>query len=85
MDLPDSKQQLLHQLRHERSEWERLLAAIGNHRLKLPCVTDRWTMKDTIAHLTTWWRREIAWLAAAKRGERPEDHPPQSAVAVINE
>jgi hypothetical protein len=85
MELPNSKQQLLDQLRHERSEWERLLASIGNNHLELPVVTDQWTMKDTIAHLTTWWRREIARLVAAKRGERPADHPSQSEVAVINE
>src|SRR5215216_1902438 len=85
MEVPTSKQQLLEQLQQERSEWESLLAKIGNHRLELPGVTDRWTMKDTIAHLTTWWRREVARLAAVQRGERPPDHPPQSEVAVINE
>jgi hypothetical protein len=42
-------------------------------------------MKDTIAHLTTWSRREVACLAAGQRGERPPDHPPQSEVAVINQ
>src|SRR5215216_6003714 len=85
MEVPTSKQQLLEQLQQERSEWESLLAKIGNHRLELPGVTDRWTMKDTIAHLTTWWRREVARLAAVQRGERPPDHPPQSDVAVINQ
>jgi hypothetical protein len=85
MELPASKQQLLDQLRHERSEWESLLARIGTHRLELAGVTDQWTMKDTIAHLTTWWRREVGRLAAVQRGERPADHPSQSNVAVINE
>lgn len=85
MELPTSKQQLLDQLRQERSEWDALLARIGNNRLDLPGVTDQWTIKDTIAHLTTWWRREVAKLAAAQRGERPPDHPLQLEVAVINE
>ncbi|MDP9311035.1 MAG: ClbS/DfsB family four-helix bundle protein [Chloroflexota bacterium] len=38
-----------------------------------------------MAHLTTWWRRETARLAAAQRGERPSEHPPQREVAVINQ
>ena len=83
MELPTSKQQLLAQLRHERSEWQALLAQMGNHRLELPGVTDQWTLKDTIAHLTTWWRREVARLAAVQRGKGPADHPPQSEVTVI--
>lgn len=85
MELPTNKQQLLDQLRQERSEWENLLARIRNDRLELPGVTDRWTIKDTIAHLTTWWRREVARLAAVKRGEHPPDHPPHSEVTIINE
>ncbi len=48
-------------------------------------VTDQWTMKDTIAHLTTWWRREVGRLAALQRRERPLDHPPQSQVPIINQ
>ncbi len=41
--------------------------------------------KDTIAHLTTWWRREVGRLASMQRGERPIDHPSQADVAVINQ
>jgi len=85
MEMSTSKPQLLEQLQQERHEWESLLAMIGTQRLELAGVTNGWTMKDTIAHLTTWWRREIARLAAVRRGERPPDHPPQSEVAVINE
>lgn len=85
MELPSSKQQLLDQLRHERIEWKGLLAKIGETRLELVGVTDRWTMKDTIAHLTTWWRREVARVAAVQRGDHPPAHPPQSEVTVINE
>jgi hypothetical protein len=48
-------------------------------------VTGEWTMKDTVAHLTTWWRRGVACLAAVQRGEQPPEHPPQSEVAVINQ
>jgi hypothetical protein len=80
-----TKQQLLDQLARERRLWEALLAEIGPARMELPGVTGDWTMKDTIAHITTWWRREVARLAAAQRDERPPDHPPQSEVKVINQ
>jgi hypothetical protein len=85
MSVATTRQQLLDQLQQEREQWEGLLAEIGLERMEAPGVTDDWTMKDTIAHMTTWWRREVALLAAAQRGERPPDHPPQSQVPIINE
>jgi hypothetical protein len=85
MPVPTTKQLLLEQFGAERARWEALLTEIGAERMEQPGVTGGWTMKDTIAHLTTWWRREVARLAAAKRGERPPDHPPQSDVAIINQ
>jgi len=85
MPVPTTKQQLIDQLRHERSGWEALLAEIGAARMEMPGVTGDWTMKDTLAHLTTWWRREVARAEAVRRNERPPDHPPQSDVAVINQ
>jgi hypothetical protein len=85
MPEPTTKQQLLEQFQHELALWEELLNVIGPERMEMPGVTGDWTMKDTIAHLTTWWRRELALLASAQRGERPPDHPPQSQVPIINE
>jgi len=83
--MPTTKQELIEQIQHERAAWETLLAEIGLERMEIPGVTGDWTMKDTIVHLTTWWRREIARAAAARRDERPPDHPPQSDVQVINQ
>ena len=80
-----TKEQLLSQIKQERTDWEALLAEIGVERMEIPGVTGDWTMKDTIAHLTTWWRREIARAEAVRRDECPPDHPPQSDVAIINQ
>jgi len=85
MSVPTTKQQLLDQVQQERAHWEGLLAEIGLERMEVPGVTGDWTLKDTIAHMTTWWRREVALLASVQRGERPPDHPPQSQVPLINE
>jgi hypothetical protein len=80
-----TKQQLLDQLQQERQQWEGLLAEVGMQRMETPGVAGEWTMKDTIAHMVTWWRREVALLAAVQRDEQPPDHPPQSQVPIINE
>lgn len=85
MQTPTTKTALLAQLQQERQAWEALLAEIGQERMETPGVTGDWTMKDTLVHLTNWWRREVARLEAARRGERPPDHPPQFDVAVINQ
>jgi hypothetical protein len=85
MSVQTMKQQLLEQVQQEREQWEGLLAEIGLERLEIPGVTGDWTMKDTINHMTTWWRREVALLASVQRGERPPEHPPQSQVPIINE
>jgi hypothetical protein len=85
MPVPTTKQQLLDQVQQEWGLWEALLAEIGPERMEVPGVTGDWTMKDTIAHLITWWRREVALLASVQRNERPPDHPPQSQVPIINE
>src|SRR4028118_1524376 len=85
MTIAMTKQQLLDRVREERAAWEALLMTVGEHRMDIPGAMGDWTFKDTVAHLTTWWRRETALLAAAQRGERPSEHPPQHDVAVINQ
>jgi hypothetical protein len=85
MSAPTTKQRLLDQIQQEREQWESLLNEIGLERMEIPGVTGDWTMKDTIAHLITWWRRAVSLLAAAQRDEHPPDHPPQSQVPIINE
>jgi hypothetical protein len=79
-----TKEQLLERLQTERQQWETLLHAIGTECMTQPGVTDTWTCKDAIAHLTTWWRREVAGLENVRRGEPPQPHPSQQDVQVIN-
>ena len=65
----ETKTQLLEQLQQERTRWEALLAEVGQARMELPHSLDDWTFKDTVVHLTTWWRRNVAILADVRRGE----------------
>jgi hypothetical protein len=80
-----TKQQLLEHVRAEQTQWETLLRDIGEERMQLPGVTDEWRVQDVIAHLTTWWRRDVAGLENVRRGEQPEPHPSQQDVQVIND
>jgi len=84
MRAAQTKQQLIERIDEEHARWEALLKEVRPDCLEIPGVTGQWTMKDTIAHLTTWWRREVGRLASMQRGERPIDHPSQADVAVIN-
>ena len=86
MAAPTTKQQLIAEIQKEHAQWQALLSEIGLERMELPGVTEEWTIKDTVAHLTTWWRRRTALVEAGQRGERPPDHPPQQPdVPIINE
>ncbi len=52
-----SKAQLLDELKEERTRWEALLQDIGEDHMTQPGVTGEWSIKDIIAHLTFWQRR----------------------------
>ena len=80
-----AKRQLLDRVHQQRAHWDALLAEVGEERMELPGVTDDWTFKDIVAHLTAWWRREVGCVEAVRRGEQPVPHPDQRDVQVINQ
>ena len=69
------KSDLLNWLQHEQQQWETLLTQVGAERMEQPGVNAQWSMKDLVAHMTTWNRRLAAYMQAAQRGE-PEPPPP---------
>ena len=70
-----NKSDLLNWLQTERQQWEALLTQVGLERMDQPGVNGPWSMKDLVAHMTTWNRRLAAYMQAAQRGE-PEPPPP---------
>ena len=72
------RSELLAGLQAEYQQWEALLNQIGPARMDQPGVTDQWSIKDIVAHLTGWRRRTVARLQAAQRGA-PEPPPPWPA------
>ncbi len=71
MPTPASKTMLLDKLCKERSQLEELLARLTPEQMNQPGVDNEWSVKDILAHLTTWDKRGMAWIAAATRGETP--------------
>jgi hypothetical protein len=64
-----SKAQLLTDLQDEQAQFDALLGEIGEAHMIQPGVTGDWSIKDIVAHLTSWRRRTVASFQAALRHE----------------
>ncbi len=63
-----SKDQLLRDLDNEYGKFEDLLDSIGESRMETPGVAGHWSVKDVVAHITSWRRRTVQRLQAARTG-----------------
>ena len=64
-----SKAQLLNDLQDEQAQFDALLGAIGEAHMTQPNVAGDWSIKDIVAHLTSWRRRTVASFQAALHHE----------------
>ena len=69
-----NKAGFLKDLDEENRQWESLLASIGEARMDQPGVAGHWSIKDIVAHITSWRRRTVARFQAVARGE-PQPAP----------
>jgi hypothetical protein len=60
---------VLAKIDQERTDWEMLLAEIGEERMETPGASGDWTVKDVIAHISGWDRPHIAEFTAVLEGE----------------
>src|SRR5260370_35391221 len=67
MGINMSKAQLLNDLKDEQAHWEALLGEIGEAHMTQPGVAGDWSIKDIMAHLTSWRRRTGTRFQAALR------------------
>jgi len=67
-----SKQELLAQIRSEHGKLEETLARLTHPQMLLPGVDGQWSVKDALAHISTWERWMIGWTNSHLRGEKPE-------------
>ena len=70
-----SKDAMLAAIEEEHAAWRALVAEVGPERYERPGITELWTFKDLVAHLTGWRMRTVERLEAAALGE-PEPPPP---------
>lgn len=70
-----SKTRLLAELQDEQAAWEALLSDIGEARMTEPGVAGEWSIKDIVAHLTSWRRWTVSRFQAALQ-RQPMPTPP---------
>jgi hypothetical protein len=63
-----SKAQLLNELQDEQAQFDALLGAIGEAHMTQPGVAGDWSIKDIVAHLTSWRRTVASFQAALRHG-----------------
>ena len=65
------KTHLLDEMNSAYTELENILAPLDSEQLTTPGVNGDWSIKDILAHLTTWQHYLVIRLQAAVRNERP--------------
>lgn len=74
-----SKQQLLEKMRSGYDAFSALLASLNATQMSTPGVNGNWSIKDNIAHLSAWQRRQTANNQAVREGiDRPDPTPGMS-------
>ncbi|SRR6266508_1721016 len=71
MEQTITKAGILHELRAARAEWDALMAEVGAARMTEPGATGDWSVKDVMAHLTSYSRWFVNASEAHFRGEMP--------------
>jgi hypothetical protein len=71
-----SKEELREQIRTERGLLEGTLAQLTHEQMLLPGVDGNWSVKDALAHISTWERWMLTWTNSLLQGIRPETPEP---------
>jgi hypothetical protein len=67
-----NKQELIAQIQTARAWIEAMLAELSEEQIETEGVQGDWSVKDVIAHLTTWERRGTEWIRSIVQGEEPQ-------------
>jgi hypothetical protein len=71
-----TKPELLDQIRAERGRLEETLARLTHAQMLQPGVDGEWSVKDALAHISTWERWMIRWTSSLLRGKKPDTPDP---------
>ncbi len=80
-----AKEQLLDKMQSGYAAFNALLSSLSEAQLTTPGVNGDWTIKDNIAHLSGWQRRQMARNEAVIQGIEIPDPTPGMSVDEINE
>jgi hypothetical protein len=67
-----TKQELLEQILIERGLLEEMLSRLTYPQMMLPGVDGIWSVKDALAHISTWERWMISWTNSLQQGKKPD-------------
>ncbi len=66
------KANLLDTMQTERAKLDGLLATLSAEQICQTALENEWSVKDVLAHISTWERMCVDWIQAGLRGERPD-------------
>jgi hypothetical protein len=83
---PKSKAQLLEVIRTRHKKLEEKITGLTEDEAVKPKTVGAWSVKDTIAHITTWEKQLLAWYSDGLTGKRIEipDWRIKGTLGVIN-
>jgi hypothetical protein len=70
-DMLDSRQKLLNRLNQDWSSFMASYSDLAEKELQTPGVIGLWSIKDIIAHVTTWEEEALKYLPIILHGKRP--------------
>ena len=79
------KTQLLNEIRTSYANFEAVLAPLSTEQMITPGVNGTWSIKDNIAHLSTWQRVLLNRLEAMRNNTTPSELYNQETVDTVNE
>lgn len=71
-----TKQELLDSIHTERGLLEATLSRMNHSLMLIPSAVGIWTIKDVLAHISTWERWMIDWTNSLLKGENPSTPDP---------
>jgi len=71
-----TKSKMMNSITQERKLLEELIFSLSEEQLLQPTLEGGWSVKDIMAHITSWEGLMIGWLKTTKLGEIPQMLPP---------
>ena len=66
-----TRHDVLARLREMYARFNALMDRVPDADMERALVRGRWTVKDVLAHLTSWEVLEVGWMQSLRRGETP--------------